>query len=398
MIPRCLVVMAAALAGGSCFSPSTSSPSAIVQGPAGKSIISGPFRVEFRKFEVDPGADAQFGARVLVTIHKDDPEAGPVRWVATHYETQALGRASGSGYRHWVHSEKLQQATEVDFNTGMTLRKVTPRLVAVGLHGDKLQTCLMDEVVVWKSDGQFERLCQYRSPEEDDKPTRKLGASGEVKLYLEFFQFHPHQAMIRIARETPDAGFVEWTRVHEEGARIGWSEYGGTVHSVYSRMKDRDVNVDFDAGAVLSRVTPEIIIPYDYRTCARPVSAGSKCTGPRLLKDFYRTREVAVTFDGGVTEAFSFPVEPRRKRDTLCESHGGSDRSLPSQEVLTQAIERVVQDLLRIADSGWTSKNPRTRARSRSIYEQVLRDYSDARGVVDNFARLSERSRASIEE
>jgi hypothetical protein len=65
---------------------------------------------------------------------------------------------------------------------------------------------------------------------------------------------------------------------------------------------------------------------------------------------------------------------------------------------LTRAIEREAQELLWMADSGWTSKNPKTRARSQEIYGQLLREYADAKVVIDSQARLSERSKASIDE
>src|SRR5688572_8218351 len=97
-------------------------------------LKSGLFRLEFSNPTKDLSADPPVVGRVLVSTPKKDPEAGDVNCIATHFEGHLLGRpAPATSTRHQVFSPARNQVMEVDFDTGLTLREVTPRTV-VGEH------------------------------------------------------------------------------------------------------------------------------------------------------------------------------------------------------------------------------------------------------------------------
>jgi hypothetical protein len=121
------------------------------------SLRSGLFRLEFAIPTKDSSAEPPAVGRVLVTIHKNDPDAGPVDWAAMHYEGDLLGRpGSALSTRHRVYSPRKNQVMEVDFDTGLFLREVTPRTV-VGEHTPLgFRRFVADQIIVGKPDGSWD--------------------------------------------------------------------------------------------------------------------------------------------------------------------------------------------------------------------------------------------------
>ena len=205
-------------------------------------------------------------------------------------------------------------------------------------------------------------------------------------------------AYVTLTKRDPDSGLVRWSKIQKEGDRIGWSD-ATFVHFVFSEKMGRRRPVDFDMKAVLSQIRCGKLVPYEFKTCSKPANPRVKCAGPAKQKDYYRVNSVVVSLESGTKLAFDYPDGPGPRKNALCFEHGGTeDLPLPPPEQVAKAIDREAQELLWEADSGWSSKNPKTRGRSKDTYSLLLRDFAGTKAVADNRERIAQRSKETVKD
>ena len=128
--------------------------------------MTGPFRIEFRDLSHNRLADPPVKGRALVTILKNDSEAGSVTWSGVHYEGDRVGRPKGSdSFRHRVFSRRLGKECDVDFNTGIRIDEINPAQVVGGTSFEGFQTIVVDQVVFTKPNGVWEWLHLMEGPD-----------------------------------------------------------------------------------------------------------------------------------------------------------------------------------------------------------------------------------------
>lgn len=122
------------------------------------------------------------------------------------------------------------------------------------------------------------------------------------------------EAQIRIEKYDPDAGVLSPDPMRVlEGDRIGRAK-----SRAYSVKLGRTVEVDFNTGMTLVRVSPDVKVGYVRRFCEP--TAEVKCPGPKneTLKASVARIEIRLA-DGGTI--FVQRGEPSRKPDSCCSEH-----------------------------------------------------------------------------
>jgi hypothetical protein len=213
----------------------------------------------------------------------------------------------------------------------------------------------------------------------------------------------PGQAWVRIIKEDPVAGAVEWSKIHTAGWRIGGSIEDGVPasnHKVLSAKDQRGVPVDFDTKAVLAKVTVGKLVPHVSRHCPRRKEDPlAKCPGPENVKSFYKVNEVVITLESGANETLQEPSGRGPAPDGLCTSHGGKVDPPKWREEELKAVRTLeAENLLFGAEDGWRSKNPKVRKRSQDSYRRLLKEFPAESVVTRNIDRIKARAEAVIEE
>lgn len=203
-------------------------------------------------------------------------------------------------------------------------------------------------------------------------------APGE--FWFDFVFFHtvfdsePQSAIavtVFVTKEDPVAGLVSWRGTHVQGDRIGWGMEGRewtSTHWVRSPLLKREVQVDFNSGAVIRRIRGDVEVTYPYGVCqiyADPRGA-VPCDGIRYFTDDLRADEVSYVGAHGLLEVVRIPRGRGPWSGPRCRLHGGP-RPPPTAAAQGErwwADNSMAKDMLFQADLDWGSRNPGRRMRA----------------------------------
>jgi len=212
----------------------------------------------------------------------------------------------------------------------------------------------------------------------------------------------PGQAWVKIIKVDPAFGEIEWTKIHSEGRHIGWSEEEGvptSIHRVFSAKNRRMVSVDFDTKARLVKIEVDKLVAYVSRHCPALKDNLARCPGPTGVNSAYKVNQVVIASESGPAEVVQELSGPGPTPDTLCRAHGGKGEAPKlTEEELGRAHTAEAETLLWSAESGWQSKNPRVRQRSRDSYRRLLKEFPAESVVTKNQERIKARAEADIED
>jgi hypothetical protein len=221
---------------------------------------------------------------------------------------------------------------------------------------------------------------------------------------------------ISVEKEDPVAGRVWWWGLHIERGRIGWGREGAewtSWHKVWSPRLQREVEVDFNSGAVISRIRGDIGVDYVYTACKNDPDpmARTPCDGIKLVFDTWRADEVTYRDRNGDLQVVRIPRAGGPKQDQLCTLHGGrspprtvlsdkerTDRAHMMDASLKGWRTREAEFLLFYAEDRWLSKNPKIRKSAQETYDKLLKEFSNEDVVLRNGKRIRVRAEAKIED
>jgi hypothetical protein len=213
-----------------------------------------------------------------------------------------------------------------------------------------------------------------------------------------------HTVTVSVGTIDPVGGMVAWEGPHRVGDRIGWGRENGVFtsrHRVRSVDLNRDVDVDFDTGAVIVEIRVAVTIPYDWSYCDVSIKplATTPCGGVLKRKATYVADQVVYHDREGVRQVAQSPGAPPFV-DHLCTLHGGDRkvRELMSPEERQEWVDSQAVPLKAAADDHWRSRNPAVRRKAQPIYKELLEKYACAKIVVDNRETIFHRMNADVED
>lgn len=221
---------------------------------------------------------------------------------------------------------------------------------------------------------------------------------------------------ISVEKDDPAAGRVWWWGLHIERGRIGWGREGAewtSWHKVWSPRLQREVEVDFNSGAVVSRIRGDFGMDYQYAACqnAPDPMARTRCDGVRLVRDTWRADEVSYRDRNGVLQVVRIPRSGAPKQDQLCTLHGGRNppRTVLSDEERREWAHRMdaslkgwrtreAEALLFYAEDRWLSKSPKVRKSAQETYHKLLKDFFTEDVVTRNRKHIKARAEAKLDD
>lgn len=213
----------------------------------------------------------------------------------------------------------------------------------------------------------------------------------------------PPQVWVKITKFDPEAGQVEWTRIHKQGSPLGFSEENGKPNSVHlvpsAKRPGRMVPVDFNSGGKIEKISAGKLVPYEYLVCDQKVvpGRGLVCDGPEKKKDFYRVNEVTYTDEEGKRQTAESPAGPGPHADQLCPDHGGVPPPKPiSAEERAAAREEEATKLLDEADDLWAKDTPASKKEAQEKYKKLLASFADTTAVKPRKSLISDRANARL--
>lgn len=249
------------------------------------------------------------------------------------------------------------------------------------------------------------------SPPEAARPETRApgGLAFERGMFsVEFSNFisgvevppHPASVYVKITKNDPEAGRVEWSKIHREGDRLGWAERESpptSLHRVFSQGRGRMTKVDFNAEAKIEKIAVDELVRYEYKSCPILEQPVESCPGPAVTSDFRRVNRVVISTLGG---RFTREVaEEESKAGQICTKHKGI--AFPPKwtpEEVKRYRLRKAAELYWEAEDFWKSKNPDVRRKAQEDYGLLLKNFPDLEVVRQNLNRIKERSEAAIED
>jgi hypothetical protein len=210
----------------------------------------------------------------------------------------------------------------------------------------------------------------------------------------------PATVYITITKHDPVAGQVEIRYTHTEGDKIGWKkddkDKPTSKHRVFSNKLRRNVEVDFNSGAVLKKIGVGKIVRYKYKECQRKVGPeGPTCDGPIEKEDKYFVNEVEYLDEENNLVKDQRPTGAGPRGDQLCEDHGGAPPPVREEKPAADR-EQIAEKLLKDADGLWNSAKPSDQKKAQKMYKELLEKYADTEILKFRKAQIDDRAKQAI--
>jgi hypothetical protein len=141
----------------------------------------------------------------------------------------------------------------------------------------------------------------------------------------------PPTVYVKIVKYDPEAGKVEWVRIHQVASPLGFGDENGQVTSIHRvaapKRNGKRIEVDFNSGAKILKIDANKTLAYKIRVCEpKIVGEAMKCVGPTEKTEHRRVHMVTYLDEEGKQQVFQAEAGSGPLPDRLCEDHGGGSK------------------------------------------------------------------------